>query len=224
MSGSFSIKSQQRRIRKLFLTKGGLGTPTLTGLSSDEATITDTGVGDYKINFNKAYSVADLTVMLGDSTSDVHCELGTKAKGSIQVLCRSLPVAEKSAVLSLNGIKFHSLLQGADGNDITIEITGGATAGSEVITSTSAGAITIQVETTVSTATQVVAALKALTTGIVDAFVGYELITGATTWATAGAANLAGGVNGVAAAAAEGDFDIEVTGSDIIDRYSQESD
>ena len=101
--------------------------------------------------------------------------------------------ADKVAVLSLNGIKFHSLLRGADGNDITIEITPGATAGSEVVTSTSAGAITVQVETGVSTATQVYAALKAKTDATVSAFVGFELITGATTWATAAAAPLAGG-------------------------------
>lgn len=189
----------------------GTGTAALTGPSKNKATLTDNGTGDYSLTLNAAASEPPFVVGLFPATEDVVITQQTDPTTSvIRFTCRSLPVAQKTAVLSLNGIKFHSLLQGVDGNDITITITDGATAGSEVITSTSAGAITIQVETTVSTATQVYAALKAKTDATVGAFVGYELITGATTWATAAAANLAGGVDGVAVAAVDCDFDVVI--------------
>ena len=217
------VESRQRKTRIIAISKDGAGTPTISGMCSLECSITDTGVGDYLISFNEILTANDYIANVTSRTSDVYPKIGTKLNGSIQVLGRSLATAEQTAVLSLEGIKFHSLLQGADGNDVTIQITGGATAGSEVITSTSAGAITIQVEDGVSTATQVVAALKALTTGVVSAFVGYELITGATVWDIAAAANLAGGVNIVAEAAAEMDFDLLVFVSetaDADDRYN----
>lgn len=142
---------------------------------------------------------AEAVASVGDDGSIVvNIESGVTTAPQLHAALMAGPVAEKTAVLTLNGIKFHSLLQGADGNDISIEVTAGATAGSEVITSTSAGAITIQVESGVSTATQVYAALKAKTDATVNAFVGFELITGATTWAAAETVSLAGGVTGVA--------------------------
>lgn len=204
------IHGTAQNMRLYQLKVDGTGTAALLGRDANKFTLTDNGTGDYTLT--PVNTLSEPPIALGISTTDdVHIDQHTDPTSTaIRFECRSLPVAEKTAVLSLNGIKFHSLLQGADGNDITIEITGGATAGSEVISSTSAGAITIQVETTVSTATQVYAALKAKTDATVNAFVGFELITGATTWATAAAAPLAGGVTGVAAAATDVDFDLIV--------------
>lgn len=167
-------------------------TPKITGTNRNLVSLTDNGVGDYSLTFSTALNEPPF-VAIFPVTEDVIITQQTDPTTSVvRFNSRSI---EKTASLSLNGIKFHSLLSGADGNDISIVITGGATAGAEVISSTSAGAITIQVQTTVSTATQVYAALKAKTDGTLSAFVSYELITGATTWATADAANLTGGVS-----------------------------
>lgn len=204
---TYPVTGTAKNLKLYHVKVDGTGTAALLGRDASKFTLTDNGTGDYTLTMVNAVSESPFAVGIS-TTDDVHIDHHTDpSTTAIRFECRSLPVAEKTAVLSLNGIKFHSLLQGADGNDITIEITGGATAGSEAISSTSAGAITIQVETGVSTATQVYAALKAKTDGTLSAFVGYELITGATTWAIAGAANLAGGVTGVAAAATDVDFE-----------------
>jgi hypothetical protein len=206
-----TVKSSFRDGKLLCFKVDGTGTAKITGPDRNLASLTDNGTGDYTLTLASAAKDSLFVTGIFPVTEDVVITQQTDPTTSaIRFTCRSLPVAEKTATLTLNGIKFHSLLQGADGNDITIAITGGATAGSEVITSTSAGAITIQVETTVSTATQVYAALKAATDAAVSAFVGFELITGATTWATAAAAPLTGGVTGVATAAVDCDFDVVV--------------
>lgn len=209
------IKATTQNSKLYQLKIDGTGTAVLLGRDANKFTLTDNGTGNYTLT--PVNTLSEPPVAFGITTSDdvIIDYSAAPASTSIIFECRSLPVAQATAVLSLNGIKFHSLLQGADGNDITIQITGGATAGSEVVTSTSAGAITIQVETTVSTATQVYAALKAKTDATLSAFVAYELITGATTWATADAAPLAGGVNAAVAAAVDADFDVLVLCSEV---------
>lgn len=84
---SFSIKSKQRRVRQLFLKKTGLGTPTLSGLSSDEATITDNGVGDYTINLNKSYAESDGVAIATSLTADAVIDTVTMLAGTVQVTC-----------------------------------------------------------------------------------------------------------------------------------------
>lgn len=212
-SNLISGTSQNMRIYQLKV--DGTGTAALGGRDSNKFTLTDNGTGDYSLV--PVNTLSEPPIAFGISaTDDVQVHAHTDAAtGLVRFECRTLQTSEKPAVLSLNGIKFHSLLQGVDGNDISVQITPGATAGSEVVTSTSAGAITIQVETTVSTATQVYAALKAKTDSSVNAFVAFELITGATTWATAAAANLAGGVDFLASAVVDADFDVLVLCSEI---------
>ena len=226
---SSSIKSRQRRVRKLFLSKDGLGTPTLSGLSSEEATITDNGVGDYTINFNRSFALTDFICTITSRTADRTFYLGTKAKGSVQVLCKSLETSEEQASVTFDSaIKFHSALKGADGNDITIQFADAVTAGSEAVASVSdAGAIVINIEGGVSTATQVHAALMDSDSDLAEEarnFIQSEVLVGATAISTAGATNLAGGVDQSDTAAAEGNFDIEITGSDIEDRYYDSDD
>lgn len=189
----------------------GTTTPaTLYGRDCGKFTITDNGVGDWTLTPSDTLTEPPM-VLCQSYTAAINTYYQTAPLVSaVRILATNKPIAQKSAVLSLNGIKFTGLLSGADSNALTITITGGATAGSEVVTSTSAGALTIQVETTVSTATQVYAALKAKTDATVSAFFAFALVTGATTWATAAAANLAGGVDGVAAAATDAKLDVTV--------------
>lgn len=203
---SFPIQSEASKSHLIKLRVDGTGTTALTGPGRNLCALTDNGTGDYTITFSPALSEPPMAIPVA-LTAGVNVNLYSAPTESV-VRFLSKSSAEKAATLSLNGIKFHSNLRGVDGNDITIQITPGATAGSEVVTSTSAGAITIQVETGVSTATQVYAALKAVggTSSAVDAFVGYELITGATTWATASAAPLAGGLD--VGDAIDADFDV----------------
>lgn len=87
---SFSIKSKQRRVRIIAVSKAGLGTPTIDGLSGDEVSITDLNVGEYQINFNKAFASADYAVSLASDTEDVAVNIKTKAAGSVIVQCRSI--------------------------------------------------------------------------------------------------------------------------------------
>jgi hypothetical protein len=82
-----------------------------------------------------------------------------------------------------------------NGNNITLTITGGATAGSEVVTVVG-NAITVQVQSGVSTVTQVRTAMQASTpcTALVT-----TTGTSSSTVATASAVSLTGGVTGVTA-------------------------
>lgn len=185
----------------------GTGTAALTGGGINRCALTDNGTGDYTLTFSPALS-EPVTALPIPFTAGVIIGLHSAPTTSV-VRFLSKSASTVPATKSLNGIKFHSMLKGADGNDITIAITGGATAGSEVVTCTSAGAITIQVETTVSTATQVHAALmNSDDDGAEKArnFVSAELITGATTWATATAAALTGGLD--VGDAVDADFDV----------------
>lgn len=96
-----------------------------------------------------------------------------------------------AATLVTQGITMTAATAGLAGNSITLAFTGGGTAGSEVV-SVVGNAISVQIETGVSTITQVVAALqasapsqaKALATG-----------SGATPVVTASALNLSGGLD-----------------------------
>lgn len=211
------LKSAYNNGKLMLFKVDGTGTAAVSGPDKTLVSLTDNGTGDYTLTFDPVLAEPPFAIVI-PLTDDVNVSQQVAPTTSVlRFECRSAPVAEATAVLALNGIKFHSILSGVDGNDITIEITGGATAGSEVVTSTSAGAITIQVETTVSTATQVYAALINDESATVNwnAFMGAELVTGATTWATAGAANLAGGVAAVPAAAVDADFDVLVIGADL---------
>lgn len=106
-------------------------------------------------------------------------------------------VAEVKATLVTQGITLTAAAFGTSGNSITFTITGGATAGAEVVTVVG-NAISIQIEDGVSTITQCVAALQAsapsqalaLATG-----------SGATAVNVATVLPLAGGINGVSSIA-----------------------
>lgn len=187
----------------------GTGTAAVRGPDNKLVTLTDNGTGDYTLTFSPVLSQPPMAFVMPLTDDVMISQQAAPTTSVLRFECRGI---EKTAVLSLEGIKFHSSLSGADGNDITIQITDGASAGSEVVTATDAGVIVIQVETGVSTATQVYAALTAGTAEAAEAlnYVTAEVITGAETWATAAAAPLAGGVNG---GAVDCEFDILVVGA-----------
>jgi hypothetical protein len=68
-------------------------------------------------------------------------------------------IVASQATLTLEEVLFTAVTAGWDGNDLSVEFTGGATAGAEVVT-VADGKITVQIEDGVSTATQVVNAVN----------------------------------------------------------------
>ncbi len=203
---SFPVLSESSKAHLVKLKVDGTGTAVLTGSGRNLAELTDNGVGDYTITFSPALSEPPAVVAI-PYTAGVNVGLHSAPTGS-EVRLLSKSSSEVPASLLLNGIRFTAHGKGTIGNSLTVTITGGATAGSEVVTCTSAGALTIQVESGVSTATQVFASLinDESATENWNAHMGATLVTGATTWATATAASLAGGLD--VGDAVDADFDV----------------
>lgn len=103
-----------------------------------------------------------------------------------------VPVA---ASLIVQDITYTAATTGDEGNDITIAYTGGATAGAEVV-SVVGTAISIQIETGVSTATQVKAAFDAEPLAVALAAAAITGTAG-TAQVVAAATNLASGSDGI---------------------------
>lgn len=94
------------------------------------------------------------------------------------------------ATLVSNGITWTAVTMGAAGNDITIAVVAGGTAGAEVVT-VSGTAISVQVESTVSTRTQVLTAVQA--SAAASALVSISVASGATAASLLAATHLASG-------------------------------
>jgi hypothetical protein len=188
----------------------GTGTASLSGVDATTVALTDNGTGDYTLTLDTAFAAPPVVVCMG-VTDDITFSHQTSATSSVvRIECRGV---EKEATGTFDSaIKFHASLAGADGNDITIAFTDGGTAGSETITSVSdAGAIVLDIEGGVSTATQVHALLSADTALAQEArtFVSSEVLVGATAIAAVAATALTGGVDG---GATDCDFDVLMYG------------
>lgn len=126
--------------------------------------------------------------------------------------------------LAVQDLTYTSVVLDADANLISIAYTGGATAGSEVV-SVVGNAISIQIETGVSTATQVKAAFDLVAGAIALATVAVSG-TGGTAQVVAAAAFLAGGTDDSwAIDEAPGVASIAITGAghftmNLSDRYN----
>lgn len=118
----------------------------------------------------------------------------TSIQGSVSI------VQEVKAVKVTQGITLTAVAFGTSGNSITIAFTGGGTAGSEVVTVVG-NAISVQIQSTVSTVTQVRTAINAA--GAAAALV-VATGTSAATVATASALALLGGIDGVASSSING--------------------
>lgn len=169
---------------------------TITGKHKAYVTGTKNGTGDYTATISPT-SHEPFIVVFSQPQSATGCNVtvSSTAYNSVRLLIKE--AASKQATLALNGITFFSKLVGKNGNNLTVTITGGATAGNEVVTFVNPYALTIQVETTVSTATQVMTALNGYmaNNGAPSIFGWYLSGAGTETWATASAANLVGGVD-----------------------------
>lgn len=94
------------------------------------------------------------------------------------------------ASLVNNGITWTAVTMGAAGNDITVALVAGGTAGAEVV-SVSGSAISVQIESGVSTRTQVLTAVQA--SAAASALVGISVASGGTAATLLSATALAGG-------------------------------
>lgn len=86
------IESFQRKMRVLSFIKTGLGTPVLSGPDSNQASLTDNGVGDYTITFDEAYANSP-AVMLTPATANIIPRINTLANGSIRISTSNLGTA-----------------------------------------------------------------------------------------------------------------------------------
>ena len=114
--------------------------------------------------------------------------------GRTATLAFTVP-AETAASLVVQDLTYTAVANlGAGGNNITIAYTGSGTAGSEVVTVTG-NAISVKIESGVSTATQISTAVTA--SAAASALVSVAISgTGSNAQTTASATHLAGGVTG----------------------------
>jgi hypothetical protein len=94
------------------------------------------------------------------------------------------------ATLVNNGITWTAVTMGSAGNDITVALIAGGTAGAEVVT-VSGSAISVQIESGVSTRTQVLTAVQA--SAAASALVGISVASGGTAATLMAATHLATG-------------------------------
>lgn len=84
------VESNQRKMRLLALKLDGTGTASLSGPSSNEATLTDNGTGDYTITFSRAFQQAPVVVAT-PLTDDIAVSLKSAATTSaVSLECRSI--------------------------------------------------------------------------------------------------------------------------------------
>lgn len=119
----------------------------------------------------------------------------TAIQGSISI------VQQVKATLVNQGVTLTAVAFGSSGNSITYAITGGGTAGSEVVTVVG-NAISIQIESGVSTVTQVRTALNASVAAA--ALILASGTSGSAVSSPLSATALSGGVNGVSSFSAPG--------------------
>lgn len=96
------------------------------------------------------------------------------------------------ATLVNNGITWTAVTMGTGGNSITVALVAGGTAGAEVV-SVSGNAISVQIESTVSTRTQVLTAVQA--SAAASALVGISVASGGTAATLLAATHLATGTS-----------------------------
>jgi len=84
-----SIKGTQPRIRIYSVSVDGTGAASLSGLDKHSLTLTDNGVGDYTLTFNKPFASDDFQVLATPVTADTVIQKSTKTISSVRILTRS---------------------------------------------------------------------------------------------------------------------------------------
>jgi hypothetical protein len=192
MTQEFNIKTDTNKLQPLSVNISTAG--AVSGKHRGNFTCVRNSAGNYTVTLT-AGAHEPLIPIVTTTTASTAVNLSTTLATSFIVLTKESATTQAS--LALNGITFYAKPMGKRGNTLSIAITAGATAGSEVVTCSADGVISIQVATGVSTATQVYTALLGTGAGATAArnFIVAGVTTGATTWATASAATLAGGVD-----------------------------
>lgn len=218
------INTTQREMRTLELIVDGTGAASLSGPASNQATLTDNGVGDYTITFDEPFGNTPV-VMATPETTGVVCRVVSKTISAVNIECvgaaSTASIPEQTASLTTQGLTLYSKLPGAAGNTVEFEKTVGGTAGNEVVTVTGT-TVSVQIEDGVSTSTQIhaklIASIAAMNLiAVVDS-------TPATANTAAVAAPLAGGVDAVAGAnlstaPTDADFHVLIMGSEVSEKY-----
>lgn len=155
-----SLKSRQIGLVQTYhLISGTAATPADSGL--DKAfisSITDLAPGSYKINILEPSRLNMVVAGLVPITPGAVLSVAAVDKSSVTISAISDSGVKGSKVLQ--DITYTARVSGSAGNAITVAYTAGGTAGAEVVTVTG-NAISVQIETAVSTATQVLAAINA---------------------------------------------------------------
>lgn len=156
-----SLKSRQIGLVQTFhLISGTAATPADTGFDKAYvSSIDDLGTGSWKINFKapgrQNVHIAGLVAVTAGAILNI--EAVDKESVTIKAVSQNTGTAGTKVV---QDITYTAKALGTAGNSVTIAYTGGAVAGAEVVT-VSGNAISVQIQTAVSTATQVLAKINA---------------------------------------------------------------
>ena len=83
-----SIKSEQRAVRMLALRiEGSTGTVSLEGLDALRCSVTDNGVGDYTINFTKAFAEAPHVSLAAEATG-IMLHASSITASAVRIICK----------------------------------------------------------------------------------------------------------------------------------------
>lgn len=179
------LKTRQFDLTYLHIAIDGLlVTPIAAGMDSKFIySVTDLGVGNYKITFKDKARRALLVVGQVVYSAGIQLRVTATDTNSVTVLC-SKSGTGALALLAVQDITYTARELGVAGNAITIRYTNTVVAGAEACTVVGT-AITIAIQTGVSTATQVLAAFnasaaaKALVTAAITGTAGTAQVTAA---------------------------------------------
>jgi hypothetical protein len=97
-----SIKTEQLKMRELnIICTGNTGTPVLSGPDSNHCTVTDLGVGNYRINFLRPFELACMVGGVGVISDDSAVQVTAVAVGSVTVQVKDLANVAKEGDFSM---------------------------------------------------------------------------------------------------------------------------
>lgn len=105
-----AVTSKQRGIQIYAGVKGGLGTPTLSGLNAFQMTIADGGVGNYTVSFPAGGNI-NITAVATPSTDNTTVKIGTITISSVQFIVEDLSGAAAEG-------NFHFMIMNTSASDL----------------------------------------------------------------------------------------------------------
>jgi len=186
-----------------------VGTVTMCTTSAQVAALTDNENADqlFAAGMSKVYILVSDDLNIEDAINDnlnlFYTVLISDDFVDADILSGEITAAV-AATIKIQDITYTAVTAGTGGNSITVAYTGGATAGAEVV-SVIANAISVQIETGVSTAQQIADAIEADEDAMALISLAIDSGDNGDTQVTVAATNLAGGT---AAVTGEGGFDV----------------